>query len=383
MISQQQIEGLIKLRRDLHQNPELPGEEYNTPKMILSFLKDYQPDQVIENLGKTGLAVIYDSGKEGPTITFRCELDALPIHESNDFSYKSNQENVSHKCGHDGHMAIATGLGILFSENRPTKGTIILLYQPAEETGHGALQILQDPQFEKLVPDYIFALHNIPKLPKNRIVIRSGAFTAASKGMVIQLIGATSHAAEPEKGKSPALAMASIIESLDELPKIKDRYSSLVMLTIIHAILGDIAFGTSPGYAEIRATLRSFSNEDMEVLTEKAERIVEEISNNYDLEFKISYTEEFPVSNNNQEAVKFIEEAAQQFKLDIHHIETPVRWSEDFAHFAKKYKAAYFGVGAGIKAPDLHSAEYDFPDEIIAPAINLLYTAISSIFNKK
>lgn len=381
MVAQQNIENLIKLRRQLHQHPELSGKEEHTSQIILSFLKDYHPDKVVKSLGKNGFAVIYDSGKNGPVITFRCELDALPIHETNDFSHRSIYENISHKCGHDGHMAIVTGLATIFSEKRPSHGKVILLYQPAEETGQGALRILNDPLYQNLKPDYIFALHNIPKLPQNRILIKEGAFTAASKGMEIRLIGATSHAAEPEKGKSPALAMAAIIESLDEIQKIKDRYSSMVMITVIHALLGEIAFGTSPGYAEIRATLRSFSNEDMEVLTEKAERAVAEISSNYGLKYEFSYIEEFPATINDPEAVQYIEAAAKKCNLIIDHIKTPMRWSEDFAYFASRCKAAYFGIGAGEAVPDLHSSDYDFPDELIEPAINLLFTTASEILD--
>jgi amidohydrolase len=384
VIKPEVLHKIIELRHHLHQFPELSGQEKSTPEAILNFLKrDYMPDQVLNNLGGTGMAVIYDSGKKGPTVMFRCELDALPIKESNSLLYKSKNEGISHKCGHDGHMAIITGLGTLLSQNRPGNGRVILLYQPAEETGEGALAILKDERFTEIKPDWIFALHNLPNHFLKEVIIKEGSFTAASKGMAIKLLGATSHAAEPEKGRSPALAMASIIESLDELAKIKDRYSRLVLITIVHAILGEKAYGTTPGYAEVHATLRAYNNEDMEILMEKAERAVKEIANNHDLEYDISYTEEFPSTHNDPEAVAIIRKAAMEIGLACSEPNNPMKWSEDFSHFAQFHKAAFFGIGAGENVKDLHNEDYDFIDDLIAPSINLLYKAVNLILDEK
>src|SRR5690606_3950338 len=116
-----------------------------------------------------GMLIIYDSGEPGPVTVFRCELDALPIQEINTFSHRSATEGVSHKCGHDGHMAIVTGLGKLLETNPPQKGKVILLYQPAEETGAGAAAVLNDERFLSLKPDFMYALHNLPQLEKHTV----------------------------------------------------------------------------------------------------------------------------------------------------------------------------------------------------------------------
>jgi len=134
---------LIKFRKRIHKYPEIAGNEKNTAKMVVAFAKKFKPDKIIQKIGGYGIAVIFESNNKGPVILIRCELDALPITETNKFNYKSTKENVSHKCGHDGHMTIVSGLIPLLSKNNIKKGKVILLYQPSEETGEGAERILK------------------------------------------------------------------------------------------------------------------------------------------------------------------------------------------------------------------------------------------------
>ena len=213
------LKELTKLRKEIHKYPELAGEEKSTAKRIISFAKRYNSDKIILNIGGNGIAIIFKGKEKGPTILIRCELDALPIFEINKFNYRSTNKNVSHKCGHDGHMAIVSGLIPLISKNKFKKGRVVLLYQPAEETGEGAEWILKDNKFKFVRPDFVFALHNLPEFEKGEIVVREKEFAAASKGMIIKLTGKTSHAAEPERGINPALAVSDLISELIALPK--------------------------------------------------------------------------------------------------------------------------------------------------------------------
>ena len=208
------LEELIEFRKDLHRNPELSGKEKNTSKKIVDFIKRFNPDEIITNIAGKGTAFIFKGNKEGKTILFRSELDALPISEQNSFEYKSRVENISHKCGHDGHMTILSGLASILKDEKPGKGKVIIHFQPAEETGEGAKAVLGDKKFSSLNPDYVFALHNLPGFPENTVIIKSGIFASASKGMIIKLRGKTSHASEPEKGISPVSAAASIMQKL-------------------------------------------------------------------------------------------------------------------------------------------------------------------------
>ena len=372
------LEELIEFRKDLHRNPELSGKEMNTSKKILDFVKRFNPDEIITHIAGNGAAFIFKGNKEGKTILFRSELDALPITEQNSFEYKSRVENVSHKCGHDGHMTILSGLASILKDEKPDKGKVIILFQPAEETGEGAKAVLEDKKFTSLNPDYVFALHNLPGFPENTVIIKSEIFASASKGMIIKLRGKTSHASEPEKGISPVSAAASIMQKLPMIPdKIKSRDFGLI--TVIHVKIGDVAFGTNPGYGEIMATLRSYRRDDMDLITNECISIVKEESEKYGLNYNIEWTEEFPSSINNEECTKVIKRCSEKVNLNVIEIEHPFRWSEDFGYFLNKYKGALFGIGAGKDHPDLHNPDYDFPDNIIESSVELFYSVMKEL----
>lgn len=372
---------IIELRHKLHQYPELSGMEVNTAKTIVSFLSQYKSFELIEGIGGNGVACIIKGKEDGPSVLFRCDMDALPINEENTFDYISRERGVSHKCGHDGHMAIMAGLADAFFTNPPLKGQAVLLFQPAEETGHGASRIINDEKFNKINIDYVFALHNMPGYSEGEIVLRNNIFASASTGMIIKLYGKSSHAAEPEKGINPAEAMADIIKGLSNLSKKHVLLSDFGLLTIIYARVGETAFGTSPGYAEVMATLRTSSDKDMTVLQKNAEELITQISKLNHLKFEISYTEEFPATVNNIEQVKNVEEAAKSNNIKYTYLDKPVRWSEDFAYFTMKYPGVLFGLGSGVNHPRLHNPDYDFPDRIINNGVKMFYEIFNHIVN--
>lgn len=363
---------IISLRQEIHKYPEISNKEYKTSERIVNFVKRYRPDETIE-LGKTGVAFAFNGKEKGKTVVFRAELDALPINEKSGVEYKSVNDHVAHSCGHDGHMAILVGLIQKISENRPVKGRAIMLFQPAEEVEQGALDVVESPNFIEMKPDYMFALHNVPGVEKRKILLKSGSFASASKGMTIKLTGKTTHAAEPQNGISPADAIAESIRKLHAIRDNKTLFKDFVLLTIIHVQLGEIAFGTSPGYAELRITLRAFENEDMEILTEKCEHEIREIAKVEKLDCNISYSEAFPATVNSDNCVRIVEQAAEDINLDVQSIEKPFKWSEDFGYFAEKYSACYFGLGSGINQPQLHNPDFDFPDDIIETGSNMFY----------
>ncbi len=377
------LQKIIKLRHELHQNPELSDNEFVTAERIANFLSHYKPAKLVRGIGGNGIACIFKGKNEGPSVLFRCDMDALPIKEENNLEYKSLNKEASHKCGHDGHMAILAGLADLFSKNPPSHGQVVLLFQPSEENGQGAFSVINDPKFKEIKVDYTFALHNLPGFPKSEIVLKNKTFASASKGMIIKLSGKTSHAAEPENGISPAIAMADIIIKLNDLSKKKDLFSDFALLTVIHARLGERAFGTSPGYAEVMATLRTYSNDDMQKLVLAAENIVLENAKSNNLKYEISFTEEFPATDNNSDMVKHIEDASISLGINYSYLESPFRWSEDFAHFTQHFKGALFGLGSGLNCPQLHNPEYDFPDEIIEDGVKLYYEIYKQIIKKE
>ncbi|MCD4681608.1 MAG: amidohydrolase [Bacteroidales bacterium] len=367
------LDELIHLRHKLHKYPDLSGDEVNTADIVQNYLNKYSPDELITNIGGNSFAAVYESGKEGPVVLFRSDLDALPIKDNLETDYTSNKNGVSHKCGHDGHMAILAGVAQLLHKKRPTRGKVILLFQAEEETGQGAVKVLNDIKFKKLEIDYAFALHNMPGYEEGSIIITDNIFASASRGLIIKLKGKSSHAAEPEKGISPISVLIEIIQEFDLLNKPKSLFQDFTLITIVYLKLGERAFGISPGHAELLATLRSTLDEDMKILIEKISKIVYETSRREKLRFEVEWIEEFPALKNDNECAALIESLAKENKYTIIKKNDAFRFSEDFANFTKHFKGAMFGLGSGTNTSSLHSPSYDFPDQIIEKGLMMFY----------
>jgi amidohydrolase len=375
------LKELIQLRQELHKHPEVSGNESKTAQRILDFLSKYKPNQVITNLGGVGILAIYKGKEDGKSVLFRCELDALPIQEINSFDYKSIYEGVSHKCGHDGHMAILCGMAKSLYENPLEKGTVILLFQPAEEDGNGAKRVLNDSNFDAIKPDFAFALHNLPGFKKHQIVIKENTFTCAVNSMIIQLNGKTSHAGEPENGINPSLAIAEIIQVFNSKIKTDVSSKNYCLITPIHINMGEKAYGVSAGYGEIHFTVRSNSNAQMRIIESNLEENVNEIASKFNLKTKIDWTESFQANENNSEALNYIRKAALVKNLEILEKELPFTFGEDFGIFTQHFKGAMLGLGSGENTPSLHNPDYDFPDEIIQTGMQLFHQITKEILN--
>ncbi|MBN2175548.1 MAG: amidohydrolase [Bacteroidales bacterium] len=381
MISKSFLSSLIDLRKDLHRHPELSDHETGTALRIKKAVSPFKPDKIVENIGGNGLALIFKGAHPGPAVMFRCELDALPIDEINNFFHRSEIYGTSHKCGHDGHMAILVGMAQLLQQTPPFRGRVILLFQPAEETGQGAIRVLNDPKFKKLEPDYIFALHNLPGYPKNTLLIKDGVFASASTGLKSHLSGKTSHAAEPEKGLNPALVMANIIKDLEKYMLPGNDHNKIKIVTPIYARLGEKAFGTSPGFAEMMFTIRATMADDFEDIKRFVLETIRKNAELKNIKLENKWVEEFPNTVNDPECNKIVIRAAQESNLTLLNLESPFRWSEDFGHFLANYPGALFGLGSGTGQPALHNPDYDFPDDILETGIKIFYNIYKIIQN--
>lgn len=377
-----EIEKLIELRHGLHRIPETAHQEEKTAEYVKKFLSDYPPDELVDKIGGYGIAAIYNGEATGPTVMLRCELDALPIPEVNEMEYRSRIEGNGHKCGHDGHMAIISGMAQYLHSNRPDTGRVILLYQPAEETGEGARKILDDSKFSDLKPDYIYALHNLPGFPKGQIMVKKGIFASASKGMIIRLKGRPSHASQPVNGVNPAFAASQIMQTFFMIPQMHTKFHQAALITPIQIRVGQRAFGTSASDGEVMATLRSHQDEEMEKLTEKAVHQAKCIADANELKIDISYTEEFESVKNDSQCVEFITEVARELSLPVARMDHPFPWSEDFGLFTSAFNGALFGLGAGEDHPQLHNEDYDFPDDIIQTGVAMFQQLTERILTK-
>ncbi|MBC7280230.1 amidohydrolase [Hoeflea sp.] len=362
---------LVALRRELHRAPEVSGEEAETALRVARFVEALRPDLLVTGLGGHGVAAVFDSARPGPSVLFRCELDGLPIREISTVAWRSRFEGKGHLCGHDGHTAIVAGLATALAARRPARGRVILMFQPAEETGAGAAAVIADPGFAGLRPDFSFALHNLPGLPLGAAGIRPGAFNFASEGLRIRLEGKTAHASQPENGLSPAAALCALVSGLPELPARLGLDSDRALVTLVHARLGEAAFGIAPGEADVWATLRSVNDELQLRLMQAARDIALETAKTHGLAVELGTEDRFAACHNDADATVFAERAFEAEGVSVVPVDKPFRWSEDFGLFGSVSKSALFVLGAGVDTPRLHNPDYDFPDELIPLGVRL------------
>ena len=357
---------LAAWRHELHRRPEISGEEAETARAVRAALALTSPDKVIAYLGGHGVAAVYEGTDEGPTVMFRAELDGLPIEEISDLPYRSTVAGKGHLCGHDGHMAILMALANEFGRQRPRRGRVVLMFQPAEEHGAGAAAVIEDSKFAEIVPDYAFSLHNLPGLPLGHVALDSGPVNCASRGMKVELFGKTSHASLPEDGTSPMLAVAGLMPELTALADGGAMNANFALVTVTHARMGEPAFGIAPGHAEIWATLRTTTDAGMAGIVARAEALVAQRAAQAGLTFAVSYHDVFHHCENAPEAVAHLRHALQQEEVAHDSGVFPIKASEDFGRFAASGPSAMFYLGAGENYPQLHNPDYDFPDALIA-----------------
>lgn len=372
-----------EIRHTLHEHPQTAGNEQFAHDMIVKHLQGLHPDKVYTHVGGWGVIAVWEAkdsspasgevpeGRRGvPTIAFRADTDALPI---------------GHRCGHDGHTAILLRLAELVDgslcRNSVADGSvccnivaaqhnILLLWQPAEETGTGSRAVLDTGILQQYNIKAFYALHNLPGYPLGTVVLCPKTFAAASTGVVYHLDGRETHASTPELGVNPGLAVSEII---DRFNGFNGREGEFRQSTLICVRVGEPAFGTSAGHGEVMFTLRAFTNAAMERLLADANSAVDEIASRYGLTVKRTLVEPFRATENDGDCVHAIEKAAHDVPLEVVFQEMPNRWSEDFAEYLIEFPGAMFGIGSGEDHAELHHPDYDFPDALIEPAAQLFF----------
>lgn len=364
-LTNQDIADLVAFRRELHRHPEISGEEEQTARRVVDFLRPTKPDQVLTGLGGHGVAMVYDSGRPGATVLIRSETDALPIEELSGVDHSSTVPGKAHMCGHDGHTAILAALGRQFGREKPASGRVVLMFQPAEETGAGAAGVVADPRYGEIRPDYSFSLHNLPGVPFGHARLKAGVVNCASRGMRIVLEGKTAHSSMPETGTSPMNAVSRLMPKLAALGSGTFESDDFGMVTVTHAAMGEAVFGIAPGRAEVWATLRTRLDERMDGLVTQAEALARGIAADEGLACSIDYHEIFVASLNAPEVVERLRAALDAEGVPHSEDGLPMRASEDFGIFGHTSKSAMFFLGAGERTPALHNPDYDFPDDLI------------------
>ena len=345
-----------EIRKVLHEHPQTAGNEQFAHDMIVRHLQGLHPDKVYTHVGGYGVIAVWGKEASAPTMAFRADTDALPI---------------GHRCGHDGHTTILLCLAELVDS---AGGGVnkLLLFQPAEETGTGSRAVLESGILQQYNIKAFYALHNLPGYPLGTVVLCPHTFAAASTGIVYRLDGRETHASTPELGVNPGLAVAEIVQKFNGFNGLNGEFRQS---TLICVRLGEPAFGTSAGHAEVMFTLRAFTNAAMERLLSEANHAVYEIAARHGLTVTRTLVEPFRATENNPESVEKIKAAAQLLTPNSSLLtkEKPFRWSEDFAEYLMEFPGAMFGIGSGEHQPELHHPDYDFPDDLIELAARLFF----------
>ena len=365
-MKEQNLELAKELRHELHRHPELSNEESWTKQHLMDFLKAHTRNLQLVDEGNWFYA-IYHAGKNKTNIAFRADFDALPMDEVIDIPWASEFPGKAHKCGHDGHSSTLAALALEIDQNGADKN-VFFLFQPAEETGEGAIQCVDFIKDNNI--DEIFAYHNMSGFPYKSVGIIDGTMLCASKGMSIHLKGTPTHASQPEKGVNPSPAIANIVK---EIPKFTDpkEHKGLILCTVVQIDVGEKAFGIAASEGDLRMTIRAFHEEELDALQENLERFAQEQAEKFGLECSFSYNDGFPETANHKESADKIRHVATNQELELVELNEAFRGSEDFGHFTKLTKGSYCFIGNGEDYPDVHTNEFDFRDELIETGVKL------------
>lgn len=365
MMNPEYLKLALELRHELHRNPSLSNHEEETKQRVYRFLKEHTGLE-LHDCGLWMYAV-YRSGNPAPGIAFRADYDALPIDEASDFCpWASKNPGISHKCGHDGHTAALCALALEIDHSGAPRD-VYFLFQHAEETGDGA-KICCRMLTENNIGE-IYAWHNSPDFPPHTIALRNGVNNCASKGMNIYMQGVPAHASMPEKGRSPAFAIANIVSQIPELIQ-PSLWSGMVLCTVVQIDVGKKAFGSAAGSGVLRMTLRALYLKELEELQQKLIAAAQCEAEKYGLTVSYTYNDEFPDTVNDDACIDRVRAVANRLGLSIDEMPAARRGSDDFGWFTKVVPGAYFHIGNG--GSSLHTQDYEFNDEILETAVSVM-----------
>lgn len=355
-------------RHELHAHPELAYEERRTAAFVADRLRSFGLEPIEGLAGTSVVAVLRGRGGDGPMIALRADMDALPVPEANTFAYASREPGKMHACGHDGHTAMLLAAAELLAADPAFAGTVVFVFQPAEEGGGGAKRMVEEGFFERFPVREVYGMHNWPGLPVGQFAVHSGPVMAGTERFRIALRGRGTHAAMPHLGDDVVAAGAALVQALQTVVsrRVDPLQAAVVSVTQFHA---GHAFNVIPEEAELAGTVRAFAPELFSRIREELERIGRGVAAAFGLSFRIEWDEGYPPTiNTAAEAARCAEAAAALVGApNVRRNEPPSMGAEDFAFFLQHRPGAYvwIGNGPGEGGCLLHSPHYDFNDEIL------------------
>ncbi|HVW49672.1 MAG TPA: M20 aminoacylase family protein [Trinickia sp.] len=359
----------------MHAFPELRYEETRTADLVAQCLEKWGL-RVHRGLGKTGVVGVLQRGTGSRSIGLRADMDALPIQELNTFEHRSQAPGKMHACGHDGHTAMLLGAARYLSAHGGFDGTIVFIFQPAEEGGAGARAMIEDGLFERFPVDAVFGIHNWPGMPAGTFGVTEGPIMASSNEFRIDVKGIGAHAAMPHNGRDPVFAALQIGNALQSIITRNKKPIDTAVLSITQIHAGD-AVNVIPDDAWLAGTVRTFTTETLDMIESKMAKIAEATAAAFDCAATVTFNRNYPPTINSADETRFAVEVMREVVggEKVEPRTEPTMGAEDFAFMlqAKPGCYAFLGngdgghrdAGHGAGPCMLHNASYDFNDELL------------------
>ena len=367
------LENELKLwRHEFHANPELNFDVNETAAKVTELLKSFGLE-VHTGIGGTGIVGVLKKGSGTKSIGIRADMDALPITELNDFSYKSKNQGKMHACGHDGHSTMLLGAAVHLKQNNNFSGTVHFIFQPAEEGGGGGRVMVEEGIFGKFPCEAVYGMHNWPGMAEGQFAVHDAAVMAANETLKISIKGKGGHAAMPDQCVDPVVIGAQIITALQSVVSrnVAPLDSAVVSITMVDA---GFVSNVIPNDMNLTGSLRYFSTEVGVEVKAKIKKIVEGVSHSMGATATFSSTPNYPATVNTPKHAELCASAAAEVvgSKNVLRNEKPSMGSEDFSFLLNASEGAYIWIGNGLIPEDgpsggcmLHNTEYDFNDEIL------------------
>lgn len=359
---------IAEWRHDIHAHPEIGFAETRTAAKVAQLLESFGVE-VHRGVGKTGVVGVLKNGvragDKGRRIGLRADMDALPILEANTFAHRSTHPGRMHACGHDGHTAMLLGAAKVLAQTRNFDGTVHFIFQPAEEGLGGALAMIEDGLFERFPCDFIFGMHNRPKLPVGKFLVKTGAMMAGGAFFDIDITGVGSHGARPEASVDSVMVAVQIASALQTIVarNVRPLDTAVLSITQIHA--GD-AYNVIPQTARLSGTARAFSTQVMDLIGKNMKRIAEGVAQAMGASAKVDFRVNFdPVINDAEQAAFAAQVCDELVGADnVNREPALIMASEDFSFMLNKVPGCYINIGNGDTegACEVHNPSYDFND---------------------
>ncbi len=353
-------------RRHLHQNPELMFDTVETGRFVAAKLREFGVDEVHEGLARTGVVGVIRGrgGGRGRVIGLRADMDALPIEEQSGKPWASKVPGRMHACGHDGHTAMLLGAARHLAETRNFDGTVVVIFQPAEEGGGGGEVMVREGLMERFGIEEVYGMHNMPGLPVGQFAIRPGPFFAAADEFTITLTGQGGHAAKPHEAVDTMLVAAHVITALQSIASRNTDPLKSVVVSVCTLETDSHAHNVIPERVTLGGTIRSLEEGVREMAARRLAEIAEGVAAAFGARAETDYRRGYPVMVNHERETALMAEVAERVAgrppLEV----PPIMGGEDFAFMLEARPGAYILVGNGDTAM-VHHPAYDFNDEAI------------------